>query len=94
MISFEKALLEGREQEFIYGEVKELCWETVNIKLRKYSPQEKEEAVNFVIDDISDRVSRGYATISFSGAIELLIKKYLHKQHKQLKTVEIDEMRM
>jgi hypothetical protein len=90
---FEKALLNGTEQEFIYVEIKELCRKRVEYKYGQKNRDFKEEMVSFVIDLISDRVSRGNALVSYECTINKGIVEFYNK-YKQIQTVEFDERRM
>jgi hypothetical protein len=94
MIRFEKALKKGREQEFIYGEVNEMCRQMVYSQNKKRSTIQKEEAISFTINSISDMVSRGYSFASFRQLINVRVKSFFSKNNKQVQTIEIDERRM
>jgi hypothetical protein len=91
---FEKALKEGTEQEFIYSEIKELCRKIVWCKWKGRSICFKEEAISFIIEEISDSISRGHVIISFENFINLYMSKFYKKYKEQIKTVEFDERRM
>jgi hypothetical protein len=92
---FEKSIIEGRENEFIYGELMDICKKIVYLKYRKKRNNElKEEIIHFVLDTIYDRVKRGYACISFENIINIETVKFNSQFKNQLKTVEFDERRM
>jgi hypothetical protein len=91
---FEKALQEGTEQEFIYGEIKELCCRKVDHKYGLKNSDFKEEMTLYIVELILDRVSRGCALVSYEYTINMEMAKFYKKYKEQLKTVEFDERRM
>jgi hypothetical protein len=91
---FEKALLKGNENEFIYGEVKELCDKIINIKIKGNERRNKEKISSYVLYNIAHTVERGGAIISFKTHIELSIRKYFKREDKKLLTIEFDERRL
>jgi hypothetical protein len=91
---FEKALINGTEQEFVYGELKDLCKKIVYGKFPGFNDYLKEEIINNVIDRIYSTIKRGSAILHFEYTIKMRIFDFCKKNKEQLKTVEFDERRM
>jgi hypothetical protein len=91
---FEKALLNGKEMEFVYGEYKDICQYLVNSKCKSRETELKKEVVSFIVDGFAERVKRGYAPVSFEYCINMEISSFFRQYKKQLQTIELDERRI
>jgi hypothetical protein len=87
----EKALINGTETEFIYGELKEEIQKKVNVKCKGRNMEFKKEAVQYVIDTISRRIERGFIFTSFEYNITCIISRFYREYKQQYQTVEFNE---
>ncbi|MDR0682039.1 MAG: hypothetical protein LBG15_09370 [Dysgonamonadaceae bacterium] len=86
----EKALTEGKEQEFVYGEIKDLCREIV---YKYHKCKFKNDMIDYITDKISEYIKRGHAILSFEHMIEKISVAFYKEYRKQLKTIEYDDKR-
>jgi hypothetical protein len=91
---FEKAILSGTEQNFIYGELKDEIQKKVNSKYNGKNYEFKENAVQYLLDFFSDCIHRGLSPITFDHWISMSLRSF-HKEYKQQhQTVEFNERTM
>jgi hypothetical protein len=91
----ESALINGTEQEFVYGQVKDLCWKTANRRLSRRTFSFKEKIVNDVIDRIYNNIKSGCSTICSEYRIEReIITSAKNINKRRIQTTQIDERRM
>jgi hypothetical protein len=69
-VCLEKALSEGKEQEFIYNDIKKICEEKVNRTFFGKPPYFKEEVVHEILNRLSDRIHRGGSIFSIEYHIK------------------------
>jgi hypothetical protein len=93
-LRFEKALIEGTEIEFIYGELKQICANEVYRKFPYKNEDFKQEMIATVLELFADLIKRGRAPISIDYYIKTTVMRVHREYRKQLKTVEIDERRI
>lgn len=93
-IRFEKSLLEGTVNEFVYGEIKDICIEKIKKRFKSKSSDFKEELASNVLYEFIERINRGYGTISIENWIDLHIKDLYIKHLKSKKLFQFDERRM
>jgi hypothetical protein len=87
----EKALINGTEDEFVYGEIRDEIQKKINIKFKGPLLLEfKEEAVEAVTELISMRIKKGFATITFDYSINKDICRF-YREYKQHQTTQFNE---